>query len=83
MSILKELLAGLLSGVERAEDLPGDQVLMKELKVKLMERMLVAELTAHLGYEEGEVAPAGQSNGTGRCLLRSRGTVAAVLSPSW
>lgn len=72
MSILKELLAGLLSGVERAEDLPGDQVLMKELKVKLMERMLVAELTAHLGYEEGEVAPAGQSN-------RRNGTSSKVL----
>jgi transposase-like protein len=30
---------------------------MKELKIKLMERMLGAELTAHLGYEEGKEAP--------------------------
>jgi transposase-like protein len=36
--------------------------LMKELKIKLMERMLGAELTAHLGYEEGNDAPVGQAN---------------------
>ncbi len=35
---------------------------MKELKIKLMERMLGAELTAHLGYEEGKEAPPGQTN---------------------
>lgn len=29
----------------------GNTGLMKELKVRLMERMLGAELTAHLGYE--------------------------------
>ncbi|WP_412051300.1 IS256 family transposase [Hoeflea sp. Naph1] len=40
----------------------GDAGLMKELKIKLMERMLGAELTAHLGYEEGKDAPSGQSN---------------------
>ena len=35
---------------------------MKELKIRLMERMLGAELTAHLGYEEGKAAPPGQPN---------------------
>ncbi|QPM89581.1 IS256 family transposase ISPye43 [Pseudooceanicola algae] len=40
----------------------GDDGLMKELKFKLMERMLGAELTAHLGYEDGKDAPADQSN---------------------
>lgn len=30
--------------------------------MRLMERMLGAELTAHLGYEEGQSAPPGQSN---------------------
>nr|WP_245155777.1 transposase [Paracoccus ravus] len=35
---------------------------MKELKIRLMERMLGAELTAHLGYEEGKEAPPGQAN---------------------
>ncbi|MEI4233612.1 transposase [Roseovarius sp. D22-M7] len=40
----------------------GDAGLMKELKVKLMERMPVAELTAHPGYEDGKEAPPGQGN---------------------
>jgi putative transposase len=62
MTISKELLDELLEGCERPEDLLGDTGLMKELKVKLMERMLGGELTAHLGYEEGKVAPAGQTN---------------------
>ena len=44
MTISKELLDELLSGVERPEDLLGDKGLMKELKVRLMERMLGAEL---------------------------------------
>ena len=47
MTISKELLDELLKGCERPEDLLGDTGLMKELKIKLMERMLGAELTAH------------------------------------
>jgi len=47
MTISKELLDELLSGVERLEDLLGDKGLMKELKVRLIERMLGAELTEH------------------------------------
>ncbi len=35
---------------------------MKVLKIKLMERMLGTELTAHLGYEDGKAAPSEQSN---------------------
>ena len=35
---------------------------MRELKIKLMERMLGGELTAHLGYEGGKEAPADQPN---------------------
>jgi len=46
MTISKEVLDELLSGVENANDLLGDQGLMKELKVRLMERMLGAELTS-------------------------------------
>ena len=44
MTITKEVLDELLSGVENANDLLGDKGLMKELKVRLMERMLGAEL---------------------------------------
>lgn len=62
MTISKELLDELLKGCERPEDLLGDTGLMKELRIKLMERMLGAELTAHLGYEEGKDAPPGQFN---------------------
>ncbi len=44
MTISKELLDELLSGVDGPEDLLGNKGLMKELKVRLMERMLGAEL---------------------------------------
>ena len=62
MTISQELLDELLKDCERPEDLLGEAGLMKELKVKLMERMLGAELTAHLGYEAGQDAPPVQSN---------------------
>lgn len=62
MTISKDLLDELLKGCERPEDLLGNDGLMKELKIKLMERMLGAERTEHLGYEEGKDAPAGQAN---------------------
>ena len=62
MTISKEMLDELLRGCERPEDLLGDAGLLKELKIKLMERMLGAELTAHLGYEDGKDAPLAQSN---------------------
>jgi transposase-like protein len=62
MTISKELLDELLKGCERPEDLLGDSGLLKDLKIKLMERMLGGELTAHLGYEEGKDAPPNQPN---------------------
>lgn len=75
MTISKEILDELLKGCERTEDLLGDAGLMKDLKIKLMERMLGAELTEHLGYEEGSKAPPGQSNrrnGTANKRLKSQ-----------
>ena len=51
MTISSELLDELLKDCKRPEDLLGDAGLMKQLKIRLMERMLGAELTAHLGYE--------------------------------
>ncbi len=62
MTISNEVLDELLKGCERPEDLLGDSGVMKELKIKLMERMLGAELTAHLGYEAGKNAPPEQPN---------------------
>lgn len=57
MTISKELLDEGLKAVERPEDLLGDAGLMKELKIRPMERMLGAELTDHMGYEKGKEAP--------------------------
>lgn len=82
MTISNELLDELLKGVERPEDLLGDAGLMKDLRIKLMERMLGAELTAHLGYEEGKEAPSARSGcgiddrelGGGRALGVNTGT---------
>src|SRR6056297_2095711 len=60
MTLSKELPDELLRGCERPEDLPGDTGLMRELKIGLMERMPGAELTAHLGCEDGTAAPEDQ-----------------------
>jgi transposase-like protein len=62
MTITNELLDELLKGCALPEDLLGEAGLMKELKIRLMERMLSAELTAHLGYDAGVEPPAGQPN---------------------
>lgn len=75
MTISKELLDEFLTGVDRPEDLLGDAGLMKELKIRLMERMLGAELTAHLGYEDGQSAPPNQAN-----TLRSIGAAGGEIS---
>jgi putative transposase len=75
MTISKELLDELLKGCERPEDLLSNDGLMKELKIKLMERMLGAELTAHSGYDEGKDAPSDQPdrrNGTANKLLKGQ-----------
>lgn len=84
MTISKELLDELLKGCERPGDLLGDAGLMKELKIKLMERMLGAELTAHLGYEEGQEAPPGQTNrrnGVGSKRLKGQDGEAPISVP--
>ncbi len=60
--IKDDVLDELLKGCERPEDLLGDGGLMKELKKALMQRMLGAELTEHLGYERGAEAPPVQAN---------------------
>lgn len=69
-SVLDEL----LKGCERPEDLMADGGLMKELRKALMQRMLGAELTEHLGYEHGQEPPPVQTNrrnGVSRKTLRS------------
>ena len=57
MTISNELLDELLNGCKRPDDLLGQAGLMKELKIRLMERLRGAELTAYLGYEAGAEPP--------------------------
>ena len=59
-----ELLDHLLEGVESAEDLLGQEGLLKQLSQRLLERMLDAELTEHLGYTKH--ASAGRNSGNSR-----------------
>jgi transposase-like protein len=73
MTISKDLLDQLLDGVQNADDLLGEHGLMKDLKIRLMERMLGAELTAHLGYEpHGEPShqQSNRRNGTTRKVVK-------------
>jgi len=62
MTISNELLDELLKGCKRPDDLLSEAGLMKKLKIRLMERMLGAELTAHLSYEAGAEPPPDQTN---------------------
>ena len=54
----------LMSGYEEPADLLGDDGLFKELKRRLIEKALGAELTDHLGYEKDD--PAGRGSGNSR-----------------
>ncbi len=64
MAIRKELLDELLKEVENPEELFGKDGLLKELTARLVERVLDAELTDHLGYDKHN--PAGRGSGNNR-----------------
>ncbi len=64
MAIKDELLDQLMEGLDKPEDLLGDEGLLKELKKGLIEKALGAELTHHLGYERND--PAGRGSGNSR-----------------
>ena len=87
MTISNKILDELLSGVDRPDDLLGDTGLMKELKVRLMERMLGAEMTEHLGYELNAEPPSQQinrRNGTSRKTLKGNdGAVPIDIPRDW
>src|SRR6476646_5849471 len=63
-TITPELLDKLLANYTKPEDLTGENVLFKQLKKALIERALGAELSEHLGYEQGD--PAGHGTGNSR-----------------
>src|SRR6201985_3805252 len=63
-AIRDEIIEELLQGYSSPEDLLGEEGLFKQLKKRLLERALGAELSEHLGYEKGD--PAGRSSGNSR-----------------
>ena len=84
MTITPKMLDKLLEGCERPEDLLGEQGLMVGLKRALMQRMLGAELSEHLGYEHGETPPGGQPNrrnGVGRKTVKGRDGAMEIAVP--
>jgi putative transposase len=79
-----DVLDELLKGCEGPEDLLGEGGVMQGLKKALMQRMLGAELTEHLGYEHGEEAPPVQTNrrnGVSRKTVKSEGGVFEIEVP--
>ncbi len=74
-----ELLDELLSDYETPEDLLGDEGLFEQLKKALLERVLGADLTDHLGYEQGDPAGRGSGNSrnghSGKTVLTEEGAV--------
>jgi putative transposase len=74
MTTRDKLLDELLGGAKTAEELFGKDGLFKELKKRLMERLLEAEMTHHLGYEKhsSEGINSGNSrNGKGKKLVKT------------
>lgn len=79
MTISNEVLDGLLSGCATADDLLGEEGLFKQLKKALLERMLGAEPSVHLGYEKGDSAGRGSGNSRngycGKTVLSDEGAL--------
>ena len=72
--IRKELLDELLAEYANPEDLTGPEGLLKRLTGALVERALQAEMTDHLGYEQGAQEGQGSGNsrnGAGKKTLRT------------
>src|SRR3954453_13373086 len=63
-AIREELIEELLQGYRSPQDLLGEDGLFGELKKRLLERALGAELSEHLGYEKGD--PTGRGSGNSR-----------------
>jgi len=59
---IDELLDALLAGVSTAEEIAGPEGLLAYLTRRLLNRVLEAELTAHLGYRAGQAPPGGGGN---------------------
>ena len=62
--LLNELIDELVEDCKSAEDLLGENGIVKQLTKRVLERMLQAEMTDHLGYEKDD--PAGRDSGNSR-----------------
>ena len=62
LEISDALVDQLLANYEKPEDLLGNGGIFDRLKGRLVQRILDAELNAHLGYEKGARRPEDQSN---------------------
>ena len=63
-AIRDEIIEELLQGYTSPQDLLGEEGLFRELKKRLLERALGAELSEHLGYAKGD--PSGWGSGNSR-----------------
>jgi putative transposase len=64
----------ILKGYEKPEDFFGTEGILKQLTKRLLERMLSAELTHHLGYERYQGKKGGETNSrNGKTTKRVRG----------
>ena len=81
--IRPELLDELLSGYEKPSDLLGEDGIFRQLKKRLLERALNAELSEHVGYEKGERSGrrgANNRNGhTAKTVLTDEGSVSLLV----
>ena len=79
MTTSNEVLNGLLSGCATVDDLLGEEGLFKQLKKALLERMLGAEPSVHLGYEKGDSAGRGSGDSRngycGKTVLSDEGAL--------
>jgi putative transposase len=50
------LIGELIKNCKTADDVLGDSGVIKELTKRLLEQMLNAELTTHLGYEKNQIS---------------------------
>src|SRR5215472_12015065 len=62
MAIDKKLIDQLLTDYKKPEDIIGENGLLKELTKAILERVLEAEMTEHLGYEKHDPAGHHRSN---------------------
>ncbi|MCZ2110358.1 MAG: IS256 family transposase [Dehalococcoidia bacterium] len=76
-AIKTEIIDELLKSVSKPEDLLGQEGLLRQLTSRLMERVLQAEMTHHLGFEANQPKPAGADNGrngyTSKTVLTDQG----------